>query len=376
MGNKHQNRNNARRRNGKKENTPKWIVLVGGFATIAAIITALWGVGKDLYGLYKERNPVFAYETNFDWMSMDEVETIVTDESKVVVYAYEDNDSSVNGYRDGVALTALFSNLSNTDREITSFTVFADNIVEDLSPDLVCGPIDSSADTIALYFYNNGWGESGPIHISVDRIECVEDNNASCLQLSLGKNAQTTWIFDSLQPGDWREFSLLMKDDFIIGESGHCDGSVMFCLYLDLFLPDTGYDEEIPVLLEVSESKLEVHIDGMGGGVDISYVVKIPTDGKTWVKKYPADQKLPANKTVRLPILIVPEKSCFLSIRVEFELSNGEIVKSEELADTYVKVPYYDDWSEYLDGELLDWDNIDSFTSIYFPFKSSSTILP
>ena len=375
MGNKHRNRNTARRRNGKKENTPKWIVLVGGFATIVAIITALWGGGKDIYAWYKERNPVFAYETNFDWMSMEEVDTIISDESKVVVYAFEENDS-FQGYWDGVALTALFSNLTDTDRVITSFTVYADNITVDLSPDLVYGPTGNSSDSIEQFFYNNGWGESGPIHISADRIERVEDNDVSCLQLSLSKDAQTTWVFESMQPGDWREFSFLTQDDFVIEESGQCDGNVLFCLYLDLFLPDTGHEEEIPILLEVSASKVRVYHDGLGGDIDTSYVVKIPTDGDTWVKKYPADQKLPAKKTVRLPIFIVPEKSCSLTIRVEFELSNGEIVKSEELVDTYIKVPYYDDWTEYLDGELLDWDSIDSFTDIYFPFESSSAVLP
>ena len=116
---------------------------------------------------------------------------------------------------------------------------------------------------------------------------------------------------------------------------------------------------------------------GCGDDSDSGYIILVDTSEDSWSESYDVYQPLPGNKAVRLPIFIVPEKSCTMSIRIEFETQDGEIIQAEPLKDAKFVIPYVEtDYYEYIDGKLLDWSEVDGKEIVYFPFAATPYIIP
>ena len=352
----------------KKNDKLKLEIIIG---ILISLPTLIWTIGTDLYKEYKANNPTFAYETHFDWLRMDEAEAILSNQSEVTVY-----NLPFDKFYNGVSLTILYNNLCDYERTITSFSVYADNIVEDYSPDLI-SIIQDLFDPITVDMYNNGWGETGKIEINVENLlldPTYEDKQT--VKLSLKNDAATSWIFESIKPGETRQLTFLEKDDFIIEYLSSFDGWVAYNLYLSVSALESNYVDSIIVPIYINyDGEIHVGGGGAGGPEPTYYVVEVDTSNPSWSATYKTSQLLPAKKTVRLPVFIIPSMSCEMSIRIKFELDDGEVIESTPLENAHFVVSYHNDWSNYVKGELLNWNKGENRV-VYFPFESTSKVLP
>lgn len=336
------------------------------------------------------------YYLGADWLQMDAVGAILEGTSHVHLYAdsisgvWEESDTAYHG---GAALIALFSNLDEREKIITKFRIYANDIVENLSPDLRFSfQQDGLTDPISCLIYNNGWGETGKIQISFLSIQPQEGyNDDAAVDIYLQDGACTFWEFDSVKPGTSGNLPLLSGQDFIIEYKAKPEEN--FCAYYSVIFiveaPEQNYVTTMELPLEIGPDYVRLFSLGVGGGTAKNYVVWIDTSSPTYSAEYPVYQRLPGNEVVCIPMLIVPEKSCTMSVQIEFETLEGEIIQAPPLNNANFVIPYYKNPELYVDGNLLDWDNVEGkiitclpFSTepgdfnVAFPFVNSSMIIP
>lgn len=340
---------------------------------VLALITPITSLAIYLHTDYKASNPTIKYETGYYWLNLDEADSIYSNKSQIAVYDHQEGT-----YYSVAVLSVLFNNLSEYDRTITSFTVYAQDIVEDYSPNLSYIPVDTYDDlSISMDIVNDGWGESGPLKISVSSIEPHNNDNPSIpVKMSLKDHAICKWEFESLLPGEMRRFDLLTEDDFIVIYDMPLEKTIYYDLVLTIEAVEHGIKESQVVTIGITPDRKKF-VNGVGGrGPELTYyVVEIDTSKTEWSKTYKTSQLLPANETVYFPIYIVPTMSCNMSVRIEFELNDGEKLYSDPITNSHFIIPYHDDFIEYVNGELLNWNDEGEIRDVCFPFVSSSTTL-
>lgn len=347
---------------------PRWVRRMGMAFLCVMLLSLLAFVGVYIHKVYRDRHPKYEFEQCMDWLSMDEAAAVFGGESRVEVYK---EYSGENAYYDGAALTVLYNNLDEQDRAIRRLTVYAEDIVRDLTPELL-ETWHASLSPLEFHLYNDGWGETGNISIKFIAAYPTDANaTKKPVVVSLQDGADTVWTFDSLQPGERRDFPLLSEKDLKVEIWGEFEESALFLLLFELEAPESGYKMALSFPIEVLPGGIVLPIeDGRGGGDDTHYVVMVDTSEQKWSRSFVIDQILPAKRTVRLPIFIVPDQSCSMTVRIEFETADGEIIKATPLENTRFIVPYYKDPYAYIDGSLLDWEKLDGSEVIYFPFTT------
>lgn len=354
---------------GKKKIT---FVSVVGFFTIVGV---LYSIISGAYNLYRDNHPNYSYETNFDWLEMEEAVSVLSSANQVHIFC-NPNELSDNTFYDGAALIALYHNLAQQERIITQFSVYAENIEEDLSP-LLSYSFSRLMNPVSLSLYNSGWGETGTIQIellSLTPAYGFEDQDA--VDLSIKEDAQISWTFDTLQPGETRDYSLLSEDDFVVEKKGDFDFVVFHMKYI-LTASESDYYDTLECAIQIFPDRMEILMDGLGDGNVVNYIVWVDTSSPSWSNTYPTYQRIPGNQTVRLPIFIMPAKSCTMTVRVEFETADGKTIQATPLQEAHFIIPYYEsDPVTYVDGKLLDWNAIDGTAMIYFPFVNTSKVIP
>lgn len=347
---------------------PQWVRRMATAFLCVMIIGLLVFVGVYADKVHRESNPKHEYEQCMDWLSMDEAAAVFGGESRVEVYK---DYSGANAYYDGAALTVLYNNLDDQDRAIRRLTVYAEDIVRDYSPKLL-EIWHESLSPLVFHIYNEGWGETGNISINFIAAYPTEGNASKTpAVVSLQDGADKVWTFDSLQPGESRVFPLLSEKDLKVELLDEFEGSILFMLLFELEAPETGYKMALNFPVEVLPDGTVLPLeDGRGDGDDIHYVVMVDTTEPQWSRSFVIDQILPAKRTVRLPIFIVPDQSCSMTVRIEFETADGEIIQATPLENANFIVPYYTDPYYYIDGSLIDWEKLDGSEVIYFPFTT------
>lgn len=343
-------------------------------AFVTALIIAFVGIipqiGQFLYTIYRDIHPAYPYEKDFSWINIDEAESIFGNNSHVTVF-----NANQESYNSAAVLSVLFNNESDHDRTITSFTVHAEDIVEDYSPVLSYSPVDTF-DPIAIDIFNDGWGETGPITITVLGLTPnSEDDYLSPVKINLQENATKEWSFPSLKSGEERKFAFLSEDDFEIIYEEPLEELAYFDLLLKVEAVESGLEESLTITICITPDE-GIHIMSSGGcGPTLFYyVVEVDTSNSQWTETYQTAQHIPAHKTIYFPIYIAPIKSCNMSVWIEFEMSDGETMRSDTLINSHFIVPYNDVYSEYVDGRLLDLD-VQEERVICFPFVPSSTLI-
>ena len=352
---------------------PQWIRRMGMTFLCVMLLGLLVFVGVYAHKVYRDSHPKYEYEQCMDWLSMDEAAAVFGGESRVEIYK---DYSSENAYYDGAALTVLYNNLDEQDRAIRRLTVYAEDIVRDLSPVLWVYP-QYSLSPLEFAIQNVGWGETGTIYINYMGIYPSKDNAADIpVALSLRDGVDIAWTFESLKPGEYRGFPLLSEEDLVVERWGEMEDKAEFILLFELEAPETEYKMALrfPVQVLPDGSVLPIE-DGIGGDEDVHYVVMVDTSEPQWSRSFVIDQILPAKRTVRLPIFVVPDQSCSMTVRIEFETADGEIIEATPLENTRFIVPYYEDPYAYIDGSLLDWEKLDGSEVIYFPFTNVPYVL-
>lgn len=316
--------------------------------------------------------PTFIYETNMDWLRMDEASAVLGTESQVYVY----KPKNANEYMQCAALTVLYSNYSELDRCITEFAVYAEDIREDLSPDLRHEAYENDG-VLTFLCENDGWSETGDFTIEYAGIKPYEESaKHSCVEVQLNPDAVSSWNYHSIEPGESAYLSLLNTADIQINYKEPFEGDVQFEIMFRLYSEETGYATTLPCWLFVSADHFNFWYGGGGNGDDRTYVVWVPTSEPQWQETYEVQQWLPGNETVRLPVFIVPEKTCTMTIRMEFKTADGEIIQATPLENARFVVPYYDETpEEYVDGSLLNWNQIQGNEVFCFPFAGTEKIV-
>lgn len=371
---------------------------IGGFlAVFASIATILMLLFPTPIIDNSSQNNSPTYYSGFDWLQMNAAGTILEGTSHVQLYA--DSISEVWGgsdtaYYDGAALIALFSNQDEHEKIITKFRVYANDIVENLSPDLhFYFWQDELTDPISCEIYNNGWGETGKIQITFSSIQPVEgyEEYNDDLDIYLQDGASTFWELDSVNPGTIGSLPLLSGQDFVVEYKAQLKEN--FCTYYSVAFiveaPDQNYTTTMELPLVIGPDYVRLFTSGLGGGEAKNYVVWIDTSSPTYSAEYPVYQRLPGNEVVCIPMFIVPEKSCTMSVQIEFETLEGETIQATPLNHANFIIPYYENQWMYVDGNLLDWDNVEGKVitclpfsddpgdvNVAFPFVNSSMIIP
>lgn len=162
--------------------------------------------------------------------------------------------------------------------------------------------------------------------------------------------------------------------------------SVDFLMGVELYAPKLNFRESVNVLMTVTPNSIRAQEPAGMGGDDIRFGIPVDTSQKKVRYEYSVYQCIPANRQVRLPILIYPTKSCSMDIYISFELDDGEVIKVPPFCDVSIRVPFYAHWREYVDGKYIDEElfgeeeYIDgeqfSREDITFPFEVNTSIMP
>lgn len=319
--------------------------------------------------------PEYIYETETDWLTMHEAAYILGSgvQSSAAVYT---NHPDTEEFYSGTALTILYHNLDEQQRTITDFTVYADNIVENLSPRLYYSTTKGHGLNISYSIHNYGWGETGDIQIDFVSLTVHDERLQEHAQLiTLREDAPRSWVIESIYPGEEIFFVLLREDDFVIDYSSPLVDSIEYELVYELYAPAADYRETLQCILT-----LQWNPACQSGAPslmipDTTYVVWVESSEPTWTCTYPIQQTIPGNETVRFPFFIVPKKSCTMTVRIQFETLDGEIIETTVLENAEFIVPYYSDSSKYVSNTMLDWDQV-SGKIVVFPTDSDPYIYP
>ena len=376
-----------------KKTAPKWwkkktkklervAVLIGLCASVFAILDCILGLWLSLSSAQK---PEYKLDTHLEWMDMECVESILTGKSALKVYSraagwdWVDTSPNLmeNELLDGISLVTLFSNRENFDRSIIKFFVRITNITENLLPDLEldCPPETNGNNFIGIGFLNNGWGESGEMQLSITGFRFIDPYDSSVVDISINDSSKNRWFVSSILPGERGGTKDISFDDFSIQWKDFDITSLLPFMDIELFSPKLNYTISIEVPITVTQSCIQVtDASGMGGPDDIRYGIPVDTSQKDIYYNYAVYQCIPANKQVRLPLLIYPTKSCSMDIQISFELDDGEIIEVPPIQNVSIKVPFYQNWREYKDGKHLNENQLKR-NDIFFPFESNPDVL-
>lgn len=182
------------------------------------------------------------------------------------------------------------------------------------------------------------------------------------------KNKNLSRHISRLNPGEEKVILYASLDEL---KSNFNDFEFNSEISINYIIKNVDYSDTIFIgRFQFTESKIIA--EGMGGALypDI-YGISINTkqvsrrEKKSWL----VDLELPPNDVIELPIFIFPDESSSLLFNLEFELSNGQSLKTE---DYFVKIyvspygrPRADDGIEF---EKLSYNIEDERKKLTFPF--------
>ena len=355
----------------------KWVKRLCFCLGTVAVLALLLSAALILRNEYLESHPEYAYETNMDWLKMSEAASVLGASSRVTVYKDDEAYFEPNTYWYGAGLVVVYNNLDKQDRVITKFHVYAEDIVEDYSP-MIEAAVYNFDDPLTFDVRNNGWGATGPIQVSLVRFYPYNSGDEKIVELSLREGTADSWAFDSIEPGGYASLPLFSTDNVQVLRHQDFEECIWYVVEVELVAPESGYRKTMEWWLEVYPDHVEImRVGGNGDDSDSGYIIFVETSEPSWSESYDVYQLLPGKQAVRLPIFIVPEMSCTMSIRIEFETQDGEIIQAEPLKNAKFVIPYIEnDYFEYVDGKLLDWSQVEGKEIVYFPFAATPYIIP
>lgn len=354
----------------KKEKRRKSINTGMILAFFGALMAGVPGVLEDAYNNYHDSHPSYKYEMRQDWMHMDEAASVSSNKS--VVEVYKDNWQAE--YWCGAELVTLYHNLSKQDRVISKFRVYAENIEENYEAKIKYR-VEPSYNQVPIGMENYGWGSTGKITIALDDLS-PENPNEDRVELEFKEGAAKEWCFESIEPGESVQCACLPLDSLKIICKETLDEPVAYIAKFNIEM-ENGEPHKQECGLRVYPDRIEVNGSDVKGCGAKEYVICVDTAESSWSREFYTTQILPAGETVRLPICIVPKMSCTMSVRIEFETMDGEVIQAEPLDHAVFTVPYYEgNMERYIDGLKLDWEDGDSNKIVYFPFEKVTAILP
>lgn len=340
---------------------------VGIISAIALLTNNFFNIGDTLISLWLKLFPSGNYETFTKWLDINQGLDLITDKSKLNL-SFDCAEDSTYLYN-GVSLITNFTNITDVEREVVSFTVSAMDIVEDLSPVLNLHP-NQYKNIIGIEIYNNGWGETGILEANIESISSPflafngstpiwEKNGDDIAEIHLLKRLSFNQCM-SIKPGEKFPFPVICTDYFDISWKDSNIKNFYFQVCIRLQSLEVDYSKDICVPIEVSADGINLaHNDGYGGGEEEEKnIIVIDTSESSWHKTFNMYYPIPAKKTEMLSVFLFPTKSCTMNLEVSFQMSDGEVIKVHFENEKKFVISYYDDLSLYINNEFSKWENV------------------
>lgn len=346
-------------------------------STIAAITAITLSVINNLNGiveLISKLTPQEKYETSTQWINNQDALSLVTEKSKIT---FTTTNSYSDRFYDGASLFALFTNTTDVARQIESVTISAMNIVEDLSPDLFVFSTQRENKAM-LNVKNRGWSDTGEMVITIENISPPrltswgdgqsEEENANSIASVIPLTPLLYSETFSVEPGVQLTIPLMVSNAFDIIWYDTSVENFYFDVTCRLQSLDIDYSRDCTLRMCASHDGVELIEDAFGGYDEPqNHVIVIDTSQESWTKTYPVYQPLPAKQTIRLPIFIFPTKTCTMSLKVTFQMSDGETLEAQWLDNQRFTIFYYEELSDNLINLFENWNDISNETIIYMP---------
>lgn len=332
----------------------EWTKRIGiAMATLLLILT-IWNIGTYIYEEFRKNHPKISSE----WVDIHQAAYILGSKAKSSARIYTDEPVQ-DAYYFGNMVKMLYNNLGEHEEAITRLSVCVEDVVEDTSPRLKYSNkmVDSA---VQHTLQNYGWGETGKIQISfidiVPHGSWREQQDPTLPEpIALHEDAPVFWELESIKPGDEITFELLTEDDLILNPDNPQAARLGYTMKFELFAAETNY--KVTLVCEIyyqepwncyaSPVKLET-----------TYVVWAETANSEWECTYPIQDTIARNSLEQIPIFIIPEKSCTMTVRIQLETYDGKIIDTIVLENAKFIIPYHSDKSEYIEEMILDWDYV------------------
>ena len=373
----------SKKKAGFRKNKPRCDFTNASFviSILSLIVSTIIGIhnySEEQHSKYIISHPEYKYEMSTDWLHLNQLSTYISNQDRVAIY---DNRRQNNNdeYENGASLIALYTNFDSQARVISKINIYAENIVRDNNPVLELYGSRNDDGAFLLYVRNSGWGTSNDLQLKHKIISKSED-----LQIDLNDSIKRESEIFSLKPGEIAEIPLLSLNDLKICWKGssdvqpHTGSALVKVQLLDLV---TGETIDYEYVLEIWADRINVQVPlPQTDGTVTNYVVIVDTSTPNWYRSFDVHQVVPGKQTVRIPIIIMPDQSCFMDIRIEFETLDGEkfTVSSLNTAKYKVRADNLDSslYDRYVDGSAVDWDDIEGVKKFYFPFETVQSIIP
>lgn len=339
-------------------------------STIAAVLAA---VGAIFSAYFAWKTYIDLREDHFElyseWITFFDAASSLRSDGEDAHSIYKTYDETLLEYKDGAALMIYYENQDGYAKSIKNLSVKIDDIVEDLSPCVNVISQLGTSDFAEIGLHNSGWGESGKVRISFQSVEPFPEYRygtsgaimPELLNVSVCEGCDTEWETPSLEPGASTSVRLFSLEDLIITYQGDGEGKVFSLRFIiEPENSDVTVFYDYPLIIR--DGKAGFYTPGIGGGGGLrTYGIWIDATKETFSASYSVQQNLPGNERIQIPVFFLPSRSCTMTVRVQIEMSSGEVIEISPLKNAHFEVDYYDgsDYDHIYDGSLINWDEID-----------------
>ena len=378
------------------DNITKKIALV---TAVIGLITAGIVLETKIMEEREKSHPQYPRELTFSWRELysnSEYTSIIKNAVGIVSSEKSDGKNSSMGlnsgveqetlYSSGAELVTLYHNLDDQQRVISGFKVTCSDIEKDNAPALhakVYDPYWSEAyhdsNRLICEVTNHGWGTADKIKISLYSItkNTFGNHQDSDEPVLIDKNYDYYLDNIQLKPGEKAEIPLLSEKSFL--SDFHMEDEPVgtyFAIIFKLTAVALNQDSEIyqrDIWCQVDKDGDEVRIHrGWSYEPDVTpVVIKIPVSQSSTEKYFDIRQVLPAKETLAIPIIVSPEQSCRMTVQIDFQMLDGEVIHADPLNNAHFFVDYLGE--EIIDGSTADLNSIDTQNrKVSFPYVSGS----
>lgn len=331
----------------KKESISIWVII----PVVATIITGLIKVADFVYDKYRARHPLYIYDFDSEWMEMENLVDVLADDNNMIIYTPDPLNRILDSkeYFNGVSLNILFSNRSDVERCIKKCTIYLDEVIPNLSPNIIISTKYMS-NPITFHFRNIGWGVASNGYISIDNI------HGAPTDITLKDQTENCWHVETILQGESQTLSIDGMSLFNIPWDDISEEEICFSVDFTLHFPEIGYEQTSTFVVNATRNEIYGSEPGRGspgGEQEPATILIVDIDEYSPNNTHYIYQNISAGETIKLPFFILPTKSCTMSIRVELELENGETLRATPLAHAVITVPYYTDLEEHIKEQTL-----------------------
>lgn len=260
----------------------------------------------------------------------------------------------------------FLTNPYDYDLIMTEFSVTASNITVDKSPFLDAYPF-VTRDTVAIIITNSGWGSAKDVEMTF--------KDARNTLSSVWSNDNLGLVIPEIAPGERISVVLLSADS--IPERLHSQLKTNpATIIVDFDVKDnSGILHQIEIDISTDDNGFISHgIGSTSTAGPKTYGIIINTSENDFELRYPSRDLINANGIGEFLFYLASDKSCTMSLRFKYRLSDGNSLESITYDNIKIRVPYYEGEGRIGDGSAVKDKSIDkSEIKLFYPFVKETT---